>query len=68
MNPFGILTNMGASHTPQYNTFTKPGKHPYGLPPGVSPRELHYNHWQNGGIERYRWPPLATHSAHEVLT
>lgn len=44
-NPFGLLTNMGPGQEPRYNTFALPGRDPYGLPPGVGPREPRYNPW-----------------------
>lgn len=47
MNPFGILTNMERGDTPRYNTFALTGRNPYGLPPGVGPREPHYDPWPN---------------------
>lgn len=43
MNPFGILTNMGPGETAHYYTFALSGRDPYGLPPGVGPREPHYD-------------------------
>lgn len=54
MNPFGVLTGMGRGQTPRYNTFAMPNRNPYGLPPGVGPREPRYNPWQDSGIDYSR--------------